>query len=220
MVPALKARRGAARLLPGLLAAAVSIAGCGGPAPPLRERFYALEPAFSVAPTRTVPATLLVAPLRARGFAGGTQIVFRTRQEPLQVQRYHDFLWEQPPGGALAEALVAALRAAQVFAFVVTPADRARADLLLSGELVAFEHLPTDDPPRVRAELGLNLVDAHNRATRFAKTYSGEEPIAESTPAAMVEAFDRLSARLVRQVVRDLQALAPRLGAAAQQQAD
>lgn len=96
-----------------------------------------------------VPAILLVNDLGARGFLGGRAIIFRTREAPLLVQRYEDLLWEEPPPQSLARALVTAIQAAQVFEFAVVPAERARPDYLLGGEVERFEHLATDQPPRV-----------------------------------------------------------------------
>jgi cholesterol transport system auxiliary component len=188
------------------------IHGCGGSGPPLREHFYALQPDIRV-PTSQRPAqgTLLVLPLAARGFAGGSQIVFRTAEEPLQVQRYDNLLWEQTPGRALAEAMIGALRAAGTFEYVISIADRARGDYILSGELTQLEHQPTAPQPHVAASFNLTLVVGDDRATRFSRTYAGEEPTRESTPEAMVRAFNRLTGRLLSQALLDLERLAPRL---------
>ena len=162
-----------------------------------------------------VPAILLVNNLAARGFLGGRPIGFRTREEPLIAQRYEDLLWEDPPGQSLVRALESAIRAARVFEFVVVPAERARADYLLGGEVERFEHLPTDQPPRVAVAFRLVLVRADDRNSIISRDYSGEEPVTASTPDAMVEAFIRLNARLIAEAVRDLQSAKPRLSAAA-----
>lgn len=115
-------------------------------------------------------------------------------------------MWEEPPSRGLTKALVTALRTAEVFQFVVVPAERAQADYLLGGELQRFEHLPTDQPPRVAAALHLALVRADNREPVASRDFSGEEVVTADTPAAMAEAFERLSARLIAEAVRDLQA--------------
>lgn len=194
-----------------LLSGLFLLSGCGS-GPASRESFYSLRPEVSVTPSaQTLPGTLLVTPLGSRGFLGGTQIVFRTAEEPLQVQRYDDFLWESTPGQALAEALISALRTTNTFAYTVSIADRARADFMLNGELTRLEHRPTADPPAVSLAMTLTLIASHDRATRFSHTYSGSEPTRASTPEAMVSAFNRLSGRLLSEAVRDLQRLAPRL---------
>lgn len=186
------------------------LTACGSSGPVVRERFYTLEPEVDLPPSqRVLPGTLLVTPLAARGFLGGTQIVYRTADAPLQIQRYDNLLWEQPPGRAMAEALIAALRNARAFEFVVAIADRAEADLLINGTLSRFEHLPTADPPQVAAAFNLTLV-GNDRQTRFSKTYDGTEPVGASTPDAMVRAFNRLAGRLLTAAGRDLQRVASR----------
>lgn len=204
-------RRPAAALLAAALAAGL-LGGCGGGAPVTRDAFFVLEPAVAMGPaTRHVPATLLVMPLGARGFLGGTQIVFRTGEQPLQVQRYDDLLWEEAPGRALSDVLATALRDSGAFAFVVTIADRARADYILGGELIRFEHLPTAAPPRVSGEVNLTLVDGRTRRTLFSRTYAGDEPTGDSTPVAMAAAFNRLAERLAADALADLAGIAPTL---------
>lgn len=201
---------GRSTLAVALVAAALS--ACGPAAPPIRDVFFTLEPALTTpASPRPVDATLQVGQLAARGFLGGTRVVYRTAAQPLLAQRHDDLLWEAPPARALSGSLADGLRASGLFAYVVTIAERARADWLLQGELTRFEHRPTDRPPRVAAAFNLTLVGNSDRKTRFAKTYSGEEPITGTTPEAMALAFNRLTARLIDDVIRDLSALTPRL---------
>lgn len=200
-----------AALTTGLLAV-----GCGG-GERLRDIFFSLAPEVAVSPSATpIPGTLRVSPLAARGFVGGSRIVYRTAEDPLQVQRYNEFLWEEVPARAIADDIVAAMRAARVFENVVTAGDPARADYLVTGELSRFEHLPTARPPGVTAELSLALVDGRTRRLLVSKTYSGFEPTAvnadgRTTPEAMAAAFNRLTGRLIEELVGDAQALASRL---------
>ncbi|MGE5155032.1 MAG: ABC-type transport auxiliary lipoprotein family protein [Bdellovibrio bacteriovorus] len=195
-----------------VLVLALGLSGCGSSQPLRPDLFYSLEPAM-VAGTGGAPApvVLLVNNLGARGFLGGRAIVFRTSDQPLVAQRYEELLWEDPPSRAVAQALVGAIRSAGIVEVVVVPADRAHFDLLLGGEVERFEHRPTDSPPRVAATINLALVRATDRATLASRQYSGEEPVTGDTPDAMAEAFNRLTARLMTEVVRDLQALKPRL---------
>ena len=189
-----------------------ALGGCGSSGPPAPEQFFALAPEVEVRPSaQSVPGTLEATPLAARGFVGGSQILFRTSEAPLQVQRYDDFLWQEVPGRAISGALIAALRASRVFEFTVSIADRARADFMLNGELDQLEHRPTADPPQVRAAFNLALIAGSDRKVLFSKTYSGTEPTTASTPEQMVRAFNRLTGRLLTQAVEDLQRQAPGL---------
>ncbi|WP_296805296.1 ABC-type transport auxiliary lipoprotein family protein [Thiocapsa sp.] len=194
-------------LLPALVFALVT-GGCGSSAPMRPDLFYSLDPEPLESPVGSpLPATLLVSDLAARGFLGGRQIVFRTETEPLQVQRYDDLLWADPVPRALSRNLVRAVRHAQVFEFALIPADRARADYLLGGEVERFEHLPTATPPRVVGTLNLALVRADDRRSVRDRRYSRDVEVQGDTPDAMAEAFNRLAALLAADVVRDLRTL-------------
>ena len=99
-----------------------------------------------------------------------------------------------------------------------TVAIEALLDRLVVGDKLApgtrlppLADLATEQPPRVAATLHLALVRSADRGSMVSRTYSGEEPLAGSTPDAMVAAFTRLSARLVGEAVRDLQANQARL---------
>ncbi|MEA3277631.1 MAG: ABC-type transport auxiliary lipoprotein family protein [Pseudomonadota bacterium] len=192
------------------------ITACVSSEPVQQDRFYSLEPRVQALSTEAPPvrATLLVNDLATRGFLGGREIVYRSAEEPLQVMRYPTLLWEELPGRAVAEDLVGALRTSQLFAFVITPAQRARADYLLGGELSRFDHLPTAQPPRVVAEFTLTLMRGDDRRSMLSKRYQGEEATGQSTPEAMAQAFNRLTGRLLGEVVRDLQSLRPQLRSA------
>ncbi|NEX16644.1 MAG: hypothetical protein C1943_08455 [Halochromatium sp.] len=192
----------------------IFLASCGSSGPAQRDQFFTLQPRMRTTPSaQTVPASLLVTPLASRGFLGGTQILFRTAADPLEVQRYDLLLWDGVPGRALAEALISGLRTAGTFRYVVSVADRAQADFILNGELSRLEHLPTADPPQVSAAFNLTLIANRNRAIQFSHSYSGTEPTPASTPAGMVTAFNHLTGQLLSQAIADIQRLAPKLSA-------
>jgi cholesterol transport system auxiliary component len=203
-------------LLGLVLFGGLSLGGCGG-GERVRDLFFGLRADLVVAPSpQPIPGTLRVTPIAARGFVAGSRIVYRTAEEPLQVQRYGQLLWEEVPARAIADDLTAAMRAAGVFEHVITAGDPARADYLLTGELQRFEHRPTDDPPHVLGELNLTLVRGQGRQVLVAATYLAEEPVAvtadgRTTPEAIIDAFNRLAGRLIAEVLADAQALAPSL---------
>jgi cholesterol transport system auxiliary component len=207
----------AIRFLQGLTPVAiltliVAAAGCGSSAPIRPDLFYSLDPAPLEQPTGSpMPATLLVNDLAARGFLGGRQIVFRTPEEPLRVQRYEDLLWQEPVPRAISRNLATAIRAAELFEFTLIPADRGRADYLLGGEVERFEHLPTtgpgQQPARVVGTLNLAVVSARDRRSIQDRRYNREVDVRGDTPDDMIDAFNRLAALLAADVVRDLRTL-------------
>lgn len=182
-----------------------TLAGCGTAPPVPQESVFSLAPPVLALPaTKPLPASLLVNDLGTRGFLGGRQILFRTEQEPLQVQRYQVLLWEEPVPRALAHHLADAIDAAGLFEFVLIPADRGRPDYILGGEVGRFEHLPTADPPRVAGSLSLSLVRAQDRRLVLSKDYRGEIPVLGTSPADMAAAFNQLATTLAAEVVGDL----------------
>jgi cholesterol transport system auxiliary component len=199
-----------------MLLAVLLITACGAPEPAQQDRFFSLQPQVQtpLAPPVTLGANLLVNDLAARGFLGGRQIVFRASEQPLEVQRYNLLLWEEPPGRAIARSIALSLRATGLFDFVITPAQRSRADFLLSGEIDRFEHRPTARPPKVVAEYSLTLLRGSDRRSLFSQRYQGQEKIRGETPQEMVEAFNRLAGRLITQSIQDLTTKRQSLGRA------
>ncbi len=190
---------------PLLLISLLLLTACGSE-PQRRDRFFVLEPppAASVVNSRPQAATLVVQDFAVRGFLGGRQIVYRTREEPLELRRYDVYLWEQPPARALPRNLVEALRNAGLFSQVATAAERVRPDYRLSGELTRFEHRPTDSPPRVLVGFTLTLVSTQTRTMQLTRTYAGEETVRGERPEDMASAFNRLTRNLITQVIQDL----------------
>lgn len=188
----------------------VLLTGCGTSAPLQPDRYYTLAPILDVTPARApMSGVLQVNTLAAHGFLAGRQIVYRQHEQPLRVERYDLLLWEETVPRALAQILANAIRDARIFDFVIAPADGARADSILSGEVETFEHRPTDQPPSVVASLNLSLVKASDRRVLWMRRYAGEEALngQPQTGDAIAEAFNRLTARLVGEVVRDLRGM-------------
>ena len=207
---------GAAAALSLSLLFTLLLSACGAPEPAQRDQFFRFAPRVLSPPAATAPlrATLLVNDLAARGFLGGRQIVFRTSEQPLEVQRYNQLLWEETPGRAIAGRLAASVRSAGLFEFVVTPAQRGRADYILGGEIDRFEHLPTAAPPKVIVDFSLTLLQGADRKSLFSRRYQGQEKTGKDSPEAMAEAFNRLAGRLIGEAVRDLQSQRARLRSA------
>jgi cholesterol transport system auxiliary component len=196
-----------------LLLLSLLLGACASAPPAPRDHFYRLAPAAHIPPGHHSPTvgTLRVTDLAARGFLGGRQIVFRTQDQPLETRRYNEYLWEVPPGQALAQSLASALQDAGLFRLVTGPTQDTRAQFVLGGDISRFEHLATLQPPRVAIAFSLLLVKTDDRRPLFAHQYQGEEPMSANNPDAMVEAFDRLAGRLIGDAVRDLRANRPRL---------
>ena len=192
--------------LPGLfviVAASAVVAGCVS-GPPPQSAYYTLAPAVT-ATTRAKPlvGTILVNRLSARGLTGGRQIVFRDRAHPFQVQRYHYRYWADAPTVLIQDRLVQSLRQAGIADYVITPAERAKADWIVSGNLLMFEHHPYARPPVVVVELELGIVRSKCREPVFLKRYSVQEPAPNNQIEQAIPAFERALTRLIDQFLQD-----------------
>jgi cholesterol transport system auxiliary component len=192
--------------LPGLFAIVVACAVAGGCAldPPPQDAFYTLAPVMMAAKsTKPLAGTILVNRLAARGLTAGRQIVFRDKDHPFQVQRYHYRYWADAPAVMIQDRLVELLRQVGIADYVITPAERAKADWIVSGSLLLFEHHPYAQPPAVVVELELGIVRADCRDPVFLKRYLVQEPAPNNQIDQAIPAFERALTRLIDQFLKD-----------------
>jgi len=176
--------------------------GCSATPPP-QDQFYRLEPEPVTVPAKQISTgTILVTQLNARGFSGGARIVFRDNVDRLRVQRYRNRLWSDPPAAMIQDAIVQALRAEHIAEYVITPAERANANWIVSGTLFRIEHLR--DVNQVNIEFELGLINAQNRKTVFQHGYSQAESAEDTSMASVVAAFNLVLAQLIATAVKDI----------------
>ena len=173
------------------------VAGCqSGPAP--RETFYRLAPDFEqLVHNEQACGTLLVGRLGTRGFAGGRAIVFRDEAEPLQVQRYNYHLWSESPALMIQDALARSLRATASARYVITPAERANADWIVSGILLRMEHFPDALPAKVVIEAELGIVGTETRQALFLQRYIETESATSNRIDDAVHSFNQALQRML-----------------------
>ena len=199
-------------LLPGLLLAlllSLALTGCGSSGPARSDSYYRLD--LSTTPNGTpakahhhYPGTVLVSKLDGRGFAGDRAMIFRDASKQDQVQRYTYHLWAEAPPLSLQDLMARYLREADIAEFVVTPTQRVRADLIISGTLYRIEHHPYDNPPGVAIELELGVVRADRREPLLLKRYRSTQTATDEQISSAIPAFDRAVADIFSQFLTDL----------------
>lgn len=184
------------------------LTGCGS-APPLEPvRYYALElDALETPASQPVRGSVQLNLLTTRGLLNGRAILYRTLDRPHEIGRYPRYVWYEPLSHALTGLLTDAVREAGVFEQVLAPSVRAHVDYRLIGEIKSYEHLPMDQPPRVRADIDLSLIAALDRNLLWARKYRVEQIVEGRTPEAMIQAFNVLNTQLAREVIGDLRVL-------------
>ncbi len=148
-----------------LLAAPWLLAGCSvlPTRPYLEKRDWPLDALRPVTlPPRPGGAVLLVRTLRAApGLeARGLEVV--QGDGSIRTDFYEQ--WSVPPADAVEDSLRRWLAASGLFAAVLAPGSRARADLALEGELLSLLALPAQGVSR--AALGLVLLDLRPASAR------------------------------------------------------
>ncbi|MCI0734464.1 MAG: PqiC family protein [Methylococcaceae bacterium] len=186
-----------------LCALCVIFAACQS-APVPRETYYQLAPEIrQETPDPKACGTILVGRLATRGFAGGRGIVFRDREDSLEIQRYSYHRWSEPPASMIQDAIARSMRASGLIRYVITPAERANADWIVSGSLIRLEHYPNSLPARVELEAELGLVAANSHETLLLERYLESEPAASNSIDDAVRAFNKTLERLLVRFQKD-----------------
>ncbi len=141
-----------------LLAAPIALAGCSvlPTRPYIDRRDWPLDSARPVTlPSRPGGAILLVRTLRAAPGLEARGLEVLQADGSIRTDYYEQ--WSVPPADAVEDALRRWLAASGLFAAVLAPGSRARADLALEGELLSLLGMPSQGV--TRASLGVVLLD-------------------------------------------------------------
>jgi ABC-type uncharacterized transport system auxiliary subunit len=182
------------------------LAGCGSSGPAREDIYYRLDLSAPAAKSmRQYPGTVLVTKLEGRGFSGDRAIIFRDQEKPDQVQRYTYHLWAEAPPLAIQDLLAGYLREARVAEYVVTPAQRVQADLIISGTLFRMEHLPFEKPPRVDVDMELAVVRSDRREPLLLERYQATVQAPGQQIPLAVPAFEQAIGQIFQQFLGDLE---------------
>lgn len=188
-----------------LLALAPGCFGGLGRTPPTKQRFM-LAPADPTPRDVGGASVLRVARVRVSPVFENKGFVYRTGSSTFESDFYNEFF--SPPGVLLREVLLQWLGSTHLFV-AVARGSSAEADWVLEtdvDQLYADQRSPS--APTAHLDLAFRLVDARSRTLAFEKSYSASEPAAGSSPAALVDAWNRGLAAVLNQLTQDL---APRL---------
>ncbi len=206
------------RLLPTLLLTSL-LAGCLGSAPAVpRDHYYRL---LVGAPTQTqaaapLPGILTVQLLQADGLLRERPLLYSESGKSHEVQQYDYHYWNDAPPRMLQDQMVTYLRQSGIAAAVVTPDMSTRPDYQVSGKARRLERLLGGGPPRVVVEVELSLRRISDETLAVVDSYSEEEPAADNSIEAAVEAMNRATARIFNRFLNQALAAAAQLPKAQQ----
>ena len=171
------------------LAVVLLLAGCGGGSSAPSDSFYRLDPA-DVGRRYGQPVldgTVQVARFNADGVTGGRPIVYRAEGATLRQYNYH--YWVESPAQQMRDAVIQAMRRANVAPRVVSPDLRVLADWRVEGTLRHLDYDPAPDG-HVVVRLELSLVDTRNGALVLQDTFEATRSVPRDEVPAAVESFN------------------------------
>ena len=190
------------------LAAALSLAGCGGTADaPPQDSFYRLDVAAPARrPQTLIDGTLVVKRFASDGTVGQRPLVYADAQSRHALHQYNYHFWADPPPRMFQELTVDMMRAANVADPVVTPDVRAPDDYELSGKIKLFEHL-RGEQSSVIVSLEFHLYRLGDGQLLLVKEYTVERPAADASVTEATRAMNEALAEIYARLVADIAAL-------------
>ncbi len=196
--------RGLPRLA-GWTVAVLALAACGEAPPP--DRTYSLPLTERAGPLAQpkVDGTLMIDTFRTDAVLVGRRIAWRESPDDLVIRTYPNHLWNAQPPRLLQAHLHNCLGAANVAQNVVMPTDRARIDVILGGDILAFEqHRTGADSAEVAVTVDVRLSSRQTRDLIWQDRVSVTAPAASAAPeaaaAALATALDALCGALVERL--------------------
>ena len=125
------------------------------------------------------------------------------RPATTQVQYLPDARWIEPAPEMLQSALVAGLERSGAFRFVGRRPLAAVGDITLVSNLIDFEAalVPGGEGAVVRVRFTARLVRDEDAAVLRTRTFEASAPAADTGTATLVDAFDRATASVLREVL-------------------
>jgi ABC-type uncharacterized transport system auxiliary subunit len=176
---------------------AALLAGCGATK---STKYYQLtipgNAAIAVDPG-SIPATLLLGPLRASHLYREDHIVYSSSGENMGTYQYQR--WGEPPTEMLREVLLRELRASGRYRVVDVLRSNSRGEYILYGRLYDFKEI-TGASLSTRITLEWDLRDTKTGSTVWTHFFTHDEPATGKDISAVVDALNRDAQRGVSDV--------------------
>lgn len=194
---------------------AVLLAGCGLlPDKPAPQASYRLEPALPppVATATPSPLTLQVLQPVASSSFDTDQIAYR--RGAYRIDYYTKSRWAEPPAEMLGHLIARALEQAGLYRVVLGPAARLPADLRLSSELLALEHVIRDasatQGSEVRLAMRVQLIDTKTARVLASQSIEIVRPAFSADAPGAVAAANEAAREALASIIAFLREHTPR----------
>ena len=148
------------------------------------------------------PITLKVSNFAAKPFYQERGIVYR--EQILEGKRYHYHRWAASPAEMFKDQLVQQLRNSGLFSTVIDKQLFAKADYLLSGEILAIEEVDHGEQWYGRVKIEVSLIDEANQTPVWLKQIEKETPIAKKQPIEVVKSINQSARQCVDEIISGL----------------
>jgi len=184
----------------GVLALGLALSGCGGNRP---IKYYQISyPSASATNADVVDTILLIRGFDSSRLYLDDRIVYGFDSPEMGTYEYKR--WVEPPVEILQDSLVRGLRASGHFRGVYALRSDINGDFVLGGHLYDFKEV---DGSAIVARLSYEarLRDRKSGLTVWSYTYNHDEPVAEKTINAFVQAMDKNVQRSVQDIQTGLE---------------
>lgn len=197
---------GRRRRMGAVLALAVPVLGaCADPPPPDRTYSLPLTEAAAPLPGPLIDGTVMVDTFRTDAVLVGRRIAWRESPDALVIRSYPNHLWNAQPPRLVQAHLHNCLAAANVAPSIVLPTDRARIDLILGGDILAFEQQRLGpDAAQVAVTVDVRLSSRQTRDLVWQDRVAVTAPAASAAPEAAAPALAAALTALCDELVRRL----------------
>ncbi|MDQ1257452.1 MAG: cholesterol transport system auxiliary component [Candidatus Hydrogenedentes bacterium] len=182
------------------LMALLALGGCARVAY-LPTARYILEPAPEVALVQCSNLALGIRPLVPEQ-PYNQRVLYRA--DAYQVDYYANAQWAEMPRDVVTRAVTDALIATERFKDVGNAADMRMPDMVLTGQLRAFDENRTTDPWTAECEVRLELRKGLNRDSAWAATMKVSEPMDTNDLPGLAAAMSRAVARVAQQAAAEV----------------
>lgn len=191
------------------------LAGCGLlPDKPVAQVSYRLEPTLpqAVSANTALPLTLQVQKPTAAGSYDTDQIAYR--RAPYRIDYYTQSRWAEPPAEMLGTLIARAIEDAGLYRVVLGPAARLPADLRLTSELTALEHVIRDPSAsqgsEVRLAMRLQLIEVKSARVVASQSFEITRPAFSADASGAVAAANEAVREALTTIIAFLRTHSPR----------
>lgn len=180
--------------LPPVVAAIVALmlglvgSGCGGPKPIHHYEPQVLTQDIQGASTPRSDLVLAIEDFSAGSAYDEQRMVYRSAD--YRFDYYHFHRWAAPPGMLVSDSLREVYRETGAFRSVVGGFD-SRADIILSGRVIAFEEIDREEGWFGRVVINLRVRDSRTGELLWNDTLEREKPLPEQTPHGLAAAISQ-----------------------------